>query len=277
MLDAVTKGYLALHPAAAARTLSRLDARDVEAIFRAMPHPLAAQVLQHMAPTSASQCLQQLPPANASEILARTPLLPAVSALRLMGKSQAKELFGLMPRSTAARLRLRLRLAEDVIGAFVDDDILTLAPENRVGDALRFLRRSARHTGQKIAVLDERRHLLGTVDLSDILRNPDRRLIQHLVQPARNVLNARAALQTVTNHPAWQINDSLPVINRNGVFQGVLRRSRVIKEETRLLNHVADHGQMTSTRAALADIFWLAVSALFVGAGNRSGRERADS
>ena len=45
MLDAVTKGYLALHPEAAARALAKLDRRDAAEAFNAMPRQLAGQVL----------------------------------------------------------------------------------------------------------------------------------------------------------------------------------------------------------------------------------------
>ena len=41
MLDAVTRGFITLHPAAAARTMARLGGRDIEAIFSAMPSTAA--------------------------------------------------------------------------------------------------------------------------------------------------------------------------------------------------------------------------------------------
>ena len=55
MFDAVTKGYIALHPADAARTLARLDSGDSKAIFEVMPPQLAAKVLEHMTPSSAGR------------------------------------------------------------------------------------------------------------------------------------------------------------------------------------------------------------------------------
>jgi len=126
MLDAVTKGYLTLQPAAAARTLSRMGAQDIEAAFETMPRQLAAGVLEYMAPASASRCLLQLPKVTAGEILAHTPILAAVSALRVMKQQQVQDLLALIPRPLAARLRMRLRFSESVVGAFVDEDVLTL-------------------------------------------------------------------------------------------------------------------------------------------------------
>jgi len=276
MLDSVTRGYLMLQPAAAARTLSRMSSQDIEAAFESMPRQLAAGVLEYMAPASASRCLLQLPKVTAGEILARTPILAAVSALRVMKQQQVQDLLVLVPRPVAARLRLRLRFAESVVGAFVDEDVLTLSPTHRVGDALRLYRHSGHRTGQMIPVLDEKRHLSGVVDLYELLGNTDRRLVQNLMQAPDHVLVGRAALQTVTNHPAWLSHDSLPVVNRNGIFQGVLRRSRVTEEGPQLLSEVAERNDLISTRAALADIFWLAVGALFVTDANHADRSQRE-
>jgi hypothetical protein len=62
-------------------------------------------------------------------------------------------------------------------------------------------------------------------------------------------------------------HDSLPVINRNGIFQGLLYRSRVREEEAQIMNEIVERNELMTTRSALADIFWLAVGALFIGRG----------
>jgi magnesium transporter len=276
VLDALTKGYLTLHPAAAARTLARLDVRDLKAIFQAMPRPLAASVLEHMTPGSIARCLGHLQTRVAAEILVRIPSLTAVTALRLMNPDQVKVLFSAMPRAAAARLRLRLRYPETLIGSYVDAEALTLSVDQRVGDALRLVRRLGQRAGHTLCVLDDQRHLVGVVDLCDLLGERDRSKIQRVLHPAPVVLNARAALQTVTNHPAWLTHDSLPVVNREGLFQGVLARSRVMTEEQHLLTEVAEHNELTTTRAALADIFWLGVAALFTANSDMTKQRKTE-
>lgn len=277
MLDSIIKGYLTLRPAAAAQTLARLDGRDTKAIFEAMPHQLAAKVLEHMTPQSASRCLAQLPARTGGEILTRAPVLTAVAALRVMERNRAKGILAVMQRHAAARIRLRLRYSERAIGAFVDAEIVTLTPDLRVSDALRLLRRAGRRSGHTLYVLDERRHLAGVLDLADLVAARDRALIQAVMRPAGTLLNARAALHTVTNHPAWLTHESLPVINRDGVFQGVLERSRVTEEEAQLPVEVAEVSDLKTTRAALADIFWLGVGAFLAGDADLAVRNKSDN
>lgn len=80
MLDQVTKGYITLRPAAVAGKLVQLESRDIKAIFEAMPHQMAANLLEHMAPSSASHCMKQLPSKTIAEYsricLCCTPLAP---------------------------------------------------------------------------------------------------------------------------------------------------------------------------------------------------------
>jgi len=191
MLDALTKGYLTLRPAAAARTLARLDARDTKAIFSAMPRQLASDVLEHMTAQSAGRCLAQLPAKTGGEILARAPILTAAATLRVMERDRVKGLLAVMQRHAAARIKLRLRYSERAIGAFVNADVVTLTLELRVGDALRLLRRAGRKFGHTICVLDEQRHLAGVLDLAELVAARDRATIQSPMRPAVAVLSAR--------------------------------------------------------------------------------------
>ncbi len=277
MLDAVTKGYLALHPESAARTLARIDRRDAAEAFGAMPRQLAGQVLGQMTPSSAARCLAAMPPAMAGEILTRTTLPAAVAALRFLDEKLTQEVLKEMPRPKAARIRLRLRFPEWVVGAFVEDDVLTLSPDYRVDDAMRMLRGSGQRSSQTLPVIDTSRRLVGMVDLCDMLNSSDRQSIRHVMQPVVHVLNARAPVQTITGHPAWMHHDSLPVINRNGVFQGLLYRSRVKEKEAQIMNEIVERNELMTTRSALADIFWLAVGALFIGTGRANEQGTQDN
>jgi magnesium transporter len=265
MLDPVTKAYLTRRPDAAANTLLRLEDHDIHGIFEAMPRAVAAGVLEHMPSASASRCLAVLNNKVVSEILAQMPIPSAIAVLRHMQQDQVKELLESMPRTLAVRLRLGLRYSDTMVGAFVDAKVITFTPEQHVGEALRQYRHEGQYTRHIIYVLDEQRQLAGQVHLDDLLSARDRSLIRRLMQPVPAVLNTRATMQSVARHPAWLTNDNLPVTNRNSIYQGVLWRDKVMEKDQQLVRTVTEHSELASTRTALAEIFWLAVGALFVG------------
>ena len=107
-----------------------------------MPPQLAAKLLEHMPPQTAGRSLVLLPSKRGGEILARIPVLAAVAALRLLERDQVRALLAVLPRPAAAQLRLRLRYSERVIGAFVDSDVVLVAPVLSLGRGnLRGIRR----------------------------------------------------------------------------------------------------------------------------------------
>lgn len=274
MLDILAAGYLDLHPAEAARTLSRLDERELLALLGATPPHLAAGVLSHTSPATAARQLEQLDARKAAEIVARMAIEPALARLRVMPHRPRQTLLAALPRTRAARLRLLLRYPEGSIGALVESDVLTLTAELRVGDALRLARRSTRRIGHSLYVLDERRRLKGAVAVPDLLSESDRVPLSRILQPVPVVLNARISLRAIDDHPAWLTHDALPVVNREGVFQGVLPRSSVLREERSLLAEVETQRELSTTRLALADLFYLAVAALFTA--DAAGDDRRD-
>jgi Mg/Co/Ni transporter MgtE len=276
VLDPVTKGYLSVCPTAAARTLLRLESGDIQALFEAMPGAVAASILEHMASASAARCLADLPKKVITEILEDMRAPAAVAVLRHMKHDQVKRLLDSLPRTLSLRLRIGLRFSETVVGAYVDAHVITLKPEHHVNDALRLYRQEGRQTGYTIYVVDDNRHLVGEVHLNDLLGARDRTLVSRIMQPAAAVLNSRMALHSVANDVAWLTNDSLPVVNRNNVFQGVLWRDRVIDKEQKLINNVSQHGELASTRAALADILWMVVGSLFMGSKHAADSSKVE-
>ena len=276
MLDPVTKGYLTICPESAARTLLRLEKPDLEAIVEAMPSSLAAVVLESMAPASASRCLRNLRADIITDILSHMRIPASVEILRHLHREQVKTLLDNLPRTLSVRLRLRLRFSEAAIGASVDVASVTFSPGQHVGDALRSYRRNGKDSGHTIYVLDESRHLLGEVQLNNLLTARDRSRVERIMGRITTVLNARATIQSVASHAAWLNHDSLPVVDRNNVFQGVLRRSRVIEKEQQLISQLSDKTDLETTRSALADVFWIAIGAFFISDAGAAARNKAE-
>ena len=276
MLDPLTKGYLNLRPDAAANTLLRLDEHDRSRLFEAMSPQLAARVLVHMASASASAVLASLDDESVSDILAQMPLPAAIAVLRHHPRARVKKLLARMSSTLSLRLRLGLRYAESVVGAYVDVNAVTFSPEHHASDALRLYRREGQYTGHTIYVLSEQRQLAGQVHLDDLLSARERSIIGRIMQPVSAVLSTRAPLRSVARHPAWLTNDYLPVINRNNVYQGVLGRDKVMARREELIEQVADESELATTRAALGDIFWMAVGALSAGKADGAGRNEED-
>lgn len=263
MLDLLTAGYMQLHPESAAKALARLGEREVGQFLAESPPRLAADVLTYLPPAFAARCLQRMAPDAAARIIARTPTEAAAEALRALERERMREIFEQLPRTTAARVRIRLRYPEGTVGSVVDADVLTLNVDMLVGEAVRLTRRAPDRLNHVIYVLDAQRRLRGSVDICDLLVEKDRVTVDRVMKRPEVVLHARTSLLSVENHPAWLTADSLPVVTRAGIFQGVLPRDMVVREESQLASEVSQQQQVGATQSALSDVLWLALSALF--------------
>jgi magnesium transporter len=276
MIDSVAAAYLELYPREAARTLSRVNDEQLLEVVGAVSADIAAGVLQHLSPSTARFCLEQLPQASAVSVLERMATAPAAERLRGMDRHRVQTLLGLLPRLSAIRLRIRMRHPEGTVGSLVDTDVLTLASDLKVAEAVRLVRSSHDRLIHDLYVVDDRGRLKGVVDICDLLAEKDRSPLTRISRRAPVVLYARASLRSVETHPAWLTRDHLPVIDRDGVLQGVLPRALLQDEEHGVNPNRADAEELASTQHALADIFWLALSPLFSGSSSARSRGRSN-
>lgn len=261
--DPLAADYLERHPAAAARSLSRLDEDELVEFVASVPPALIARVLPYLTPSVSAEALHRLGVETTAEIVARMTNEAAIIVMRVMQRDFRNALFRALPRMTTARLRVQLRYPEALIGSLVDADAFTLTPDLRISDALRLLRRAGGQVAQQIYVIDDQRRVKGCVDLGELVSERDRTPLSRIVRPAPVLLNARAPLHTVDDLDAWLRYDSLPVVDRRGTFQGILRRQAITRDERALLAGISTEREFETTRIAISDIFWLAVGALF--------------
>ena len=275
-LDPLVLAYLETQPEAAAAHLARLDTAELTAFLTEAPPAVAAGLLPHMRPTTAAEALARTEPEVAAAVLARVPNEAALAVLRTMSRERRAALYRTMPRHATFRLRLQLRYPESLIGSFTDPDAVTLAPELRVADALTRLRTGSGRVSHQAWVLDVERRLAGYVELTDLVATREWTPLTRLVRPVPLVLNARAPLHAVADLGAWQHFDSLPVLDRRGRFQGVLRREALDRRDHTRVTGVSRQRELDRTRGALADVLWIVLGALFAPRERPSAANRED-
>jgi magnesium transporter len=274
MLDPIASSYLALYPREAAHTLSRVENEELLALLEDLPADIAAGVLEHLAPGSARFCLEGLPEETAADILARMATAPAAERLRAMARPRVQTLLARLPRLSATRLRIRMRHPEGTVGSLVDTDVLTLTQDLKVSEALRLTRSSRDRVLHELYVLDDRGRLKGVAELPELLAEKDRAPITRVTHRVPYLLFARASLRSAEDHPAWSTREHLPVVDREGVFQGVLARTLLHDEERGVHPEQTDAEDLAITQRALADVLWLALSPLFGSPSEHRTRKR---
>jgi len=275
MLEPVTLRFVDSHPAHAARVLETLPAPELAAMMRSMPADSAARVLRHVTPDALAGCLRDLA-GDAAAVVQHLPVAIAAPALRALDAAARRRLLDALPKTVSLPLGLALRYPPGTVGALLDPQAVCAHASMSMGETVQLARKAPELLRRYVYVLDDHQQLTGVLDVRECLLAPRHAAVRSLMHADPLSLRARISLGEAATHPAWASLDVLPVVDRGGTFLGVLRR-RVLEAARAEADAgaAAAHG-VSATVLDLADLYWAASTAVFLGeresAGTRRGR-----
>ncbi len=256
----LTLAFMRAHPAEAARALERVPPADAAALFARVPARLAAGVLEAMLPTAAARSAAALDDERAMELLGAARTQPSIAILRHIPEPRRSRLIAGLPTAAALASRMLLGYQEDTVGAWTDPDVIALPQEASVGEALERVRNTDT-AATRIYVIETEQRLVGTAELSSLMRAPEGAPLRTVMVPPEGMLPVHAPLTGAISHPAWEIAAALPVVERGDQLVGVLSRAtlgRALRRTTR-----PPRGEDEGTLAgAVARGYWEALSGI---------------
>ncbi|MBY4676090.1 magnesium transporter MgtE N-terminal domain-containing protein [Marinobacterium arenosum] len=274
MTDPLALGMMEAHPEQAARVLAGLEADELTALLVKTPERTAARLLRYLPSPLAAQCLQRLPAGKAAALVALLPTAQSVPLMQLIEQPQHDALMRQLPMPVFLALRLVQGFPEGSVGATMDPQPTTLPADIRVDEALRLLRAVPQHLQQLVFVLDGQQRLVGQVAVQDLLLANRRDKLVTLMQPAPQVFTAKTPLSAIEQHPIWFSETLAPVVDRKGVFLGVLRQQRMVDA---LNDSPAQEAPVAGDSLLdLAELLWSATGSLLLLMQPDDGRRRED-
>jgi magnesium transporter len=249
--------FLARHPAAAAVVLERLAPAHAAPLLAVAPPEHAARALACMAPLAASATLGALALETAARVLDAMPPAIAAAVLRRVPAEGAEALVGALPTSRAHMIRGLLQYRADSVGALLDPLVPGLPFDQRVTDALAWLRAHRSQADQVLFLVDRDHKLVGVLPLHALVVADEEATLDMLAQPVPSALPAAALAASALVNPAWHETRTMPVVDGNGVYLGALRYSA--------LKHVRDADRSAATAPVdtlinLGELYWTGTS-----------------
>ncbi|NIN73023.1 MAG: CBS domain-containing protein [Gemmatimonadetes bacterium] len=249
------------HAVDAARVLERALPEETAAFLHDIPIAAAADVLLHMNVHLATAALSAVEVERAAGILQRLPPQHAAHLLRHLKSVTAETLLESLDDKAARSLRHLLRYREGTAGALADPQVLTLPGDMSVGDVQKQLRRLAGGASYNVYVADRDHRLVGVVTIRELLLARQQQTLESIMQRQLIRLPAGSDLATIALNPAWQEFDMLPVVDKAGVFLGVIRHKSI--------RQLADPRQegpglvaLIDVTLSIADMYWRSLSGL---------------
>lgn len=261
--------FLEHRPRAAANILQEFSPEQSVAFLRDMPLESLIPVIEGMASWPAARTLSLMPRQLAADILRGMPDTEAETLLRLMSSEQRDAMMAHMPAAIARGFSRKLTYPVSTVGAWMDTTVPYFTMDSSVDHCLDLVKRQQSHLGGIVIVVDNRRHLVGLVEVERLLTSDGGRQLAELINTEIQPLPARATLWEVEEHEGWTLFPTLPVVDRNNTMLGALTHSALRAGTARSAAEVDKQGRH-SILTHLGRAFFVALGGMLVilsGAG----------
>jgi len=216
------------------------------------------------------QLLRDLPNATVAKAVAELETDDAAYVLENLDQRERQRILALIPTVDRAALERNLEYPEDSAGRLMQTDFVAVPPFWSVGQVIDHMREAddLPDTFSDIYVVDPTYHVVGSVDLSRLLRTKREVPVKGIMDGARQVVLATADQEEVARQFERYDLKSAPVVDANQRLVGVVTVDDVVEviheeaeEDLRRLGGVGDESVMDTVIDTVRNRFsWLLIN-----------------
>lgn len=160
-----------LRPADIADILEQLDAEEAGEVLDRLDTETAADALNELEGSFQYELLSELDPERASDLLEILPPDDAADILADLPREEAERLLSLMPANESQPIRELLRYGAETAGGIMTTEVVSLAQDLTVEEALAYLRQHSNHLEMiyYLYIVDDEQHLVGVISLRQLV------------------------------------------------------------------------------------------------------------
>jgi len=212
-----------VHPADIADILDHLSPEDAVVVFDLLPMETASEVLDETGSLVRQEVLETVDEEKLADMLDELPMDDAAEFLEDLDEEQADRLIELMEPEDRAEVEELLSYEEETAGRLMTRDIAALRRSWTVDETLNYLRAlEETETLHYLYVVDSENRLTGVIPLRDLIRSPADATIESIMSEGVVTIPATADQEELAEMVARYDYYSIPVVDDNGRFLGVV-------------------------------------------------------
>jgi len=237
--DQLTLTFIQLYPAEAARYLELLESTVAATLLVPLPVSALAVVLGCCQPGLAARILEHLGPDQVAGVVSELPDSTAFVVFRQLPSDFQQHIIEKLGPLHGPRFRRALIQPKQTAGSLADPRVVTLPPDITVEQGIHLLKRNPRQASYYLYVVDRDAKLEGVVTMKQLLIVDPKDFIASVMNDQVVTILASLTNDEVVGHPHWHQFPTLPVVDLEGVFLGVLRYRTLqqVIEETLTRKH----------------------------------------
>jgi magnesium transporter len=251
------------HISDAIKILENSEPSDVCQFLFVAPIDISVDLLSQMELSLATSCIQKMDLNRIVDLFEAFSSSTSELLLRRLSPQIKNHLFEKLEGKFIDPIKIKLSYEENMVGAKMNTDILTLPHDITIDSALGMLRRSENKIFHYVCVLDRNKKLIGIAQLAELLVTDSNKPISSIVQKKFPFIDPNVQISSIAKHPGWNEHHILPVLNHDSILLGILDKNDIpvfkkVKNEEVSENFI-------STSNALAELFKIGLTSLLSG------------
>lgn len=236
----LTLAYFRAYPLEATTQLETWSAEEIAATMRPFPTQDIALVLDHFSSDQAAAVLRLLPTDQTADIITALPTASAIGILRQYDPPVQRELFAKLDSTVGPGLRLSLAYPDGTAASLADPRVVILPPDIPVSRALERIRQDPQRATYYHYVVERDGQLAGLVTTKELLVADPAELVATIMKDQLETVSAESTDEELLQDPNWRLYHTLPVVDRERHFLGILRYRTLRRlEERSEIRHTA--------------------------------------
>jgi magnesium transporter len=213
-----------LRPQELARIVSGLSKQEGAEVLRSLDEEHAADTLEELSTDQQAQLLSAMPLEQAADLIEEMEPDEAADVLARVPAPRKEELLEEMERPESEAVRRLLKYDEDSAGGIMTTNVLTIAPDRPVSEALAVYQtqEDAPDFAYYFFVLDDEGTLAGVLSMRQVLIATDDARVRDVMTSEPVTVGLDDSPQEVAEKIAEYNLLAMPVVDENGRFEGAI-------------------------------------------------------
>lgn len=224
---ALVKHYGSNHPESFAQVLELHLPEETAEFLEAHVSELPDGLIERLLPHYISRVCEHLEPVTIATLLSATDSSFLAAVLRSIHKNKRNSILGYLSAPRRAACQLLLNFPIDAVGSWMNSSVITLPSDTTVASAKKLIESAYDNAvfvgSDRIFVVSRDRFLIGYISHLALNRAAKNQDFSSLIERNTNSIPSRMMISTALKNDSWAYVDTLPVINSNLSFVGIIR------------------------------------------------------
>ena len=244
----------------ASGALQEFEPAELVPFFENTSADVLCALIQEMNPQLVLQVFELMKKETVIQLFELMKIPLAELLIRMMSVTENEQILSSLSPEKSLHIKRLLKYLKTSVGSYVDQTVFTLNENLIVKEALAQAKRHTSSLEPELFVLTQERKLVGVVNISKLITELPNKEIRSIMETRLNTISPETPIQSVINHPGWQDQYLMPVVDKLQVFLGAISLATVRKIKNKSDKILEDHSK--DTIGALGDLYHIGIAGL---------------